>query len=330
MDMETNGVKNTGYNEFVSSLDELKASDFAADTSKAKKKKGAGSIGIISIIFILICAVVFVYCSVQIISSLLQYGSADNLYESYADQYAAEVDAGEKVEVNKLIDIDSFTPMQNYADISANGADVYDPSGIRNNATASQKFQKVLLFLNNLKLQNSDIYGYIDIAGTRISHPIAQSTNNDFYLNHGIDKQALKAGAIFVDFRCSKTITENQNTVIYGHNMSNGAMFHDLTKYLEESFFMNQTIVISTFDGIYTYKVFSIHEAKSTENYFRTAFYGDYDFISFCKRMESQSMYHLSDIEFDANSKILTLSTCIKNNIDGRYAIHAILINEER
>jgi len=168
------------------------------------------------------------------------------------------------------------------------------------------------------------------VAGTRVDYPLVQSDDNDYYLYHSFTGDALKAGAIFVDFRNSRTLLYNRNTVIYGHNMESGAMFHSLINYKDESFFRSKQIVISTFDGIYTFEVFSFYETKADIDYFRTWFQNDDDFVNFCTEEEKNSMYHKDGITFDGNSVIITLSTCITGVTDGRYCLHAILVDIEK
>ena len=55
-----------------------------------------------------------------------------------------------------------------------------------------------------LQAQNPDIYAWIQIDGTNINYPVAQSaTDNEYYLNHTIEGQEGYPGSIY---------TENWNT----------------------------------------------------------------------------------------------------------------------
>lgn len=321
-------------NAFDSSLDEMRQSDFAEIRREpyAKKKKARKKLisGLISTVFIIFCAAVFCYCAYQITQILIQYGEADDLYDDYSSQYKDALAGADKVSVISLGKYAGSDSMKSYAEVASGGAVIYDPSEFINNVPTSAKFQQMLVFLSGLKQDNPDTYGYIDIAGTRVSYPMVQSSDNDYYLNHSFTGDALKAGAIFVDCRNSRTLLSNRNTIIYGHNMESGAMFHSVTGYKDESFFRNKQIVISTFDGIYTFEVFSFYETVATKDYFRTWFSGDQDFIEFCQAEEACSKYHKEGIEFTGNSVIITLSTCISGVTDGRYCLHAVLIGVER
>ena len=79
-----------------------------------------------------------------------------------------------------------------------------------------------------LQNMNPDIYAWIKVPGTVIDYPIVQSgTDNSYYLNHSVEHDENKAGAIFTEDYNTKTF-EDPNTVIYGHGMANGSMFDGL------------------------------------------------------------------------------------------------------
>ena len=77
--------------------------------------------------------------------------------------------------------------------------------------------------------QNNDFVGWISIEDTNISYPVMQSMDEpDFYLKHGFDKAYSNYGVPYLDEACATGLSNN--LVIYGHNMKNGTMFHDLLK----------------------------------------------------------------------------------------------------
>jgi len=75
-----------------------------------------------------------------------------------------------------------------------------------------------------------------------------QSEDNTKYLTAGYDGKANPAGAFFLDYECESDFS-GQHNIIYGHNMKNGSMFHDLLNFREESYFReHQKIIIYTPD----------------------------------------------------------------------------------
>lgn len=138
----------------------------------------------------------------------------------------------------------------------------------------------------------------------------------------------MPAGSIFVDYRCSDTIMKNHNTVIYGHNMINGLMFNNVTKYLDEKFFNeNPYIEISTPDGIYKYEVFSIYQTDMYYSYIKTDFTSHRQFVEFAYEMKANSLYERKGMEFSETDRIVTLSTCTNGYYTNRYCLQAKLID---
>jgi sortase B len=225
--------------------------------------------------------------------------------------------------------------MSSYHDVLLNGSPVYTPSedGVDKEVT-SAKFQLLLATIEKLgDTMNKDVYGYINIPNTKVSYPMVQCEDNDFYLKHGVNGKPLAVGAIFIDFRNHSKVELNRNIIIYGHNMLNGSMFCDATKFVEDkNFFMNtdNDIEITTFDGLYTFRVFSAYPTDKYDKYFRTYFSSDEEFLTFLQEREAKSLYHRDDVTLSKDDIIITLSTCILGNEDGRYAVHAKLIKVER
>ena len=156
-----------------------------------------------------------------------------------------------------------------------------------------------------------------------------QYIDNDHYLNRAPNGKYLPAGSIFVDYRCSKKLLENYNTVIYGHRMSNGSMFGGLLNFNDEQFFEeNRYITLSTPNGIYTYLIFAFYQTDMYYRYIQTYFKTPDHFLSFAKEMQGNSLYYREGVEFSETSRILTLSTCkggFNNTL--RYTVQAVLVD---
>ena len=72
-----------------------------------------------------------------------------------------------------------------------------------------------------------DSLGWLYIPGTAISYPVMQYSDNDYYLSHAYDGSRLKAGSVFLDYRCESRF-KNPINIVYAHNMENGTMFADV------------------------------------------------------------------------------------------------------
>ena len=84
-----------------------------------------------------------------------------------------------------------------------------------------------MLQVEKLRQENSDIVGWVEIEGTNINYPVLQGDDNSYYMTHNYKKEENTYGSIFLDkdYDWSKP---SSNLLIYGHNLQNGSMFHDL------------------------------------------------------------------------------------------------------
>lgn len=97
---------------------------------------------------------------------------------------------------------------------------------------------------NYLKSINEDIIAWIEIEGTPINYPILKDTDDLYYLKHNYLKKYNSNGAIFT---LDNKPFDEQETLIYGHNMRNGTMFSLLGNYLNKDFlFSHQKIKVYT------------------------------------------------------------------------------------
>ena len=107
---------------------------------------------------------------------------------------------------------------------------------------------------------NADIYAWIYIPDTRIDYPVLQHPSDDtYYLNYNLDGSKGYPGCIYTERENAKDFSDF-NTVIYGHNMKNGSMFHDLHNYEDESFLPDHSYVyIYTPDRVLRYRIFTAY-----------------------------------------------------------------------
>lgn len=82
---------------------------------------------------------------------------------------------------------------------------------------------------------NGAVKGWVKIDGTRIDYPIVQNTeDNDYYLHRDINGKDSFPGSIYLD--SNHDINDTGLHVIYGHNMKNGTMFKDVTKFTDNAY----------------------------------------------------------------------------------------------
>ena len=190
----------------------------------------------------------------------------------------------------------------------------------------------VMIGFNNLIKKNSDVKGWIKINGTKIDNPVYQTTDNDYYISHNMNKAYSRYGAIYIDKDSRVTKEGNsKNVVIYGHSMADGSMFGTLKNYRTLDFYKNNPLIefYSLYEKSY-YKVFAVVLADASPNpavedifhYRYSNFDSDEAFLDFVKNLKARSIID-SGVDVFADDEIITLSTCAYDFDDARLAIFA-------
>ncbi len=188
-----------------------------------------------------------------------------------------------------------------------------------------------------LKAQNSDIVGWITIPNTEVNNPVYQTTDNQYYVTHDMDKKNNSYGALFLDYRCKidpKALTRNQ--IIYGHNMRYGAMFGTLKEYRKLDFYKKNPII--KFDSLYeqrTYKIFAMMIVNDSEDTtfgysytaYRTDFTSDNDFLDWVKHSRDRSLFD-TPVDVTSEDEIIVLSTCCYDFDNARFVVLGRLVRE--
>ena len=172
---------------------------------------------------------------------------------------------------------------------------------------------------------NSDVVAWLIVDSTNINYPIVKTGDNDFYLNHNINKIKDSNGWTFMDYRNS-TNMDDHNTIFYGHNLLNKTSFGSISSIFTDKWFKNSnhSIVVVTPSGRYTYKIFSVYYSDPNSTYLQTNFSDSSQYLEFLNMLKSKSRYNFKE-DLSADDKIITLSTCTDDN-NGRKVVHARLI----
>ena len=182
---------------------------------------------------------------------------------------------------------------------------------------------------NELKKENKDTVGWIQVAGTNINYPIVQTTNNDYYLTHSFKKKANLGGWIFLDYR--NNIKElDKNTIIYGHGRLDTSMFGSLKNIFTNNWLKNTDnfiVKISTESHNTLWQVFSAYKIPTTNDYIQVDFKNNNDFENFYTMLLNRSEHNFNT-NVTTKDKILTLSTCYNDN--DKVVLHAKLIKQEK
>lgn len=183
----------------------------------------------------------------------------------------------------------------------------------------------ILPHLATLLEHNKDIIGWITIPNTPINYPLTQHTDNQYYLEHNSINEPSVYGSIYVDYRNDKCFTD-KNTLIYGHNMKNGTMFHELINYKEENYFKEHPYVyISDLYETLIYEIFAVYVVDANIETVEVEYESDEAFGQYIKACETRSMWH-KEINLESEDQIITLVTCSYETNNARTLVQAKLI----
>lgn len=109
---------------------------------------------------------------------------------------------------------------------------------------------------------NPDVIGWIYFEGTKISYPIVQGEDNDYYLDHLFDGTVNRAGCVFLDYRCAADLSD-RHSIIYGHHLRDSTMFTNLVRYKYQDYYdQHPTALLVTPDAYYEIQLFSGYVAN--------------------------------------------------------------------
>lgn len=164
-----------------------------------------------------------------------------------AEQYQAIQEAMTKTAVETVA---AEVPEETSADEDVVPETVYEPSAE----------------LKTLMETYPDCIGYISIEGTKVSYPIMQNADNEYYLHRDMTGKKSVGGCIYMD--SNHDIREKGLHTIYGHHMRNGSMFRDVARFTDASYMAeHQSVTIQTADGELNLKPIYCYAGKADGSY---------------------------------------------------------------
>lgn len=283
-------IKTEDNDDFIVSSSDLEKdeADIAFEAKEKKKKKSK----IISRIILVISACVFIFAAYNLISILLEYKKGNDIYDNIGDTVLDDTPVNISIGDDEEITIPFKYDHQALLDI------------------------------------NSDGLGFLYIPSLDVRLPIAQTTDNDFYLTHTFDKTYNINGCIFEDYRITDKFNAN-HIILYGHSMNSGAMFGTLSKYKSSYFYNyegNDVFYIYTEDIIKEYKIFTAYVSEPISDTYTFNFISLDGLRSYANRMKALSLYD-TGVNVDKATQVVTLSTCT-NNGKQRFVISGMYVGE--
>lgn len=194
-----------------------------------------------------------------------------------------------------------------------------DATEITQEAASADPLPCPALDMASLREQYPDLVGWLWADGLW-SLPIMQGQDNAYWLYHLPDGSWSNGGCLMMDSATAPDLSSG-STVVYGHNMIDGGMLHDLPKFKDPSFLEAHPVM-------YFY-------AMDGSTYMCTPFAGyttSYDDTpeTFLHTMDDWGAA-IARSDFQGASKpaagqpVLTLITCISLYGDSRYILHCTM-----
>lgn len=168
---------------------------------------------------------------------------------------------------------------------------------------------------------NPDTVAWLTMDGTHIDHPVVRSVDNFDYLDRSFEGKFYAGGTLFMDK--GNRDPEDPYCMIHGHHMAGGAMFGDLSKYLDEGFFdENRTGTLLTPEYDYDILVFA------------SGIFNAYDMYIY-KPGETVPLGYIKEKAVNVRditepNHVLALSTCLGEMTDDRTVVFCALTNKRK
>ncbi len=190
------------------------------------------------------------------------------------------------------------------------------------------KEREVLREYAELYLLNTDLVGWLEIPGTRVSYPVVQRPEwVDYYLYRDYYGNYDPHGCFYAREQCD-VAKPSDNITIYGHRMKDGTMMGDVGKYEWKDFWEeNQFIYFDTLTEHHTYQIVYVFKTTASlgEGFQYHLFVdakNENEFNNFINSCKANALYY-TGLEAQFGDKLISLSTCEYTLDNGRLVVVA-------
>lgn len=185
-----------------------------------------------------------------------------------------------------------------------------------------------------------DLFGWLKIPGMQIDQPVMQQSDDEkqgeryYYLHRDYTGKKSEEGSFFVE-NASSCYPQDNNTVIYGHNMSSGRGFGMLEQYKDPEFYKDHAQL--QYDTIYetgTYQIAAVlitrilYQDEEGFRYYRFYNYHSRQEFQECADFVTENQLYDTGIQLQYGDQLLMLSTCEYSKPNGRLVIVARRVDE--
>lgn len=156
---------------------------------------------------------------------------------------------------------------------------------------------------------------------TPIDYPVVHCRSNSYYLDRMFNRKQNPAGTLFIDYRNLPDF-DDPNTIIYGHHMRDGSMFHSLTDYDAPGYYEAHPYLLAvSAEEIHVIEVFAGYVTDVEDHCYDIAVSDAEDMRRFVEMAQKKSDFiSHAEIEYGAD-RLVTLSTCAYNFDNARCVV---------
>ena len=189
-----------------------------------------------------------------------------------------------------------------------------------NKVTSAITKDKIL----KLKQVNEDIVAYLQFDSGLVSEPVAQTTDNAYYLDRDVNKDYNAFGTVFMNY---KNTLADKNLILYGHagGSINTQKFSNLNLYPDDDAFYkkNSTFTLYTENDIRKYQIsYVLVNKDSSEFDHQIQNFTEEEFNNWIAYAKAHTrVTSLNEIEYKDN--FITLQTCLHDTSAGKVILIA-------
>lgn len=213
------------------------------------------------------------------------------------------------------------------------GYSLWDNYTINKNAFISDKLLKYKPInehsksLADLIKINPDVVAWLTIDKTNIDYPVVKCKDNLEYINKNVYGNFELSGSIFLDSGNSPDFSDQYN-LVFGHHMESGAMFGDISKYMEKDYFQKHqtgTLVVAE-KATYKIQIFACVRSDAANAIVYNTENQSKDTVGRLLNYIKTNNVQYQDIGVKEDDKIIALSTCLESTTNGRVILFGKMI----
>lgn len=177
--------------------------------------------------------------------------------------------------------------------------------------------------LQDLQKINADVCAWLTVYDTGIDYPVVRGKDDMEYINKDVYGDFALSGAIFLQSANQPDFSDPYN-LIYGHHMSNGAMFGDVVEFADEEYFAtHETGTLYLPEKTCSITFFACVETDAMDSQIY-GYIGEPDTTGQMQQLLQYVQEHAvqyRDIGVTSQDSVIALSTCAESATNGRVVL---------